>query len=220
MKIVKRCIKYAIYAIALAALIVLIIGSFNVNAPKELTKIIWNSALTQAYTDDPDSFRVWYPQEFEDNYSTDDGKFYFCNVRYIPDALQWQVTVGCNDSTVRDFAEDRGISLSSDEENFRFVLKDSEGNIYSEYDYLYVHKSRHGFRRLIFTGVPKNGISKLTLCIYYTGDVKDTLPGKELAALDIYDAEIKMQEWDGEDVTPSAVPELIHRNPINEVTEQ
>lgn len=200
MKIVWKIIKYIVFIAAATAFVTGIISMTAAKAPAQMKKVLWNDALTETYVRENGDIRIWYVREYEDNYSSPDGTFYFSRVRYIPDAEQWQVTVGCNDSTVRDLAAKRGISLDTKKENFSFVLKDDNGNMYGEYDSIFARRTRHAFRRLIFDGVSKNGVSKLTLCIYYTGDTENgTLPEKPLCELKIYDSALRLGEWTGDD---------------------
>lgn len=196
MKKVWKAVKYLLIAVVICAFVTAFISMSSASVPSAMTKVSWNDRLVETYNEDPEGFRVYYISAFEENYSTSDGKFYITKVRCIPDACQWQLTVGCNDSTVRDLAKQRGISLDAKEENFRYILKDENGVIYSEYDYIFAKKNRHSFRRLVFDGFPEAGVSRLTLCIYYAGDVADgTLPKRPLAEVKIFDPVIRLDEW-------------------------
>jgi len=224
MKKVFKYIRYAIYCIALALFIILLAGSCKINPPSELSKIVWNDTLISAFNEKPDSFRVYYSPTFEDAFQINDGMFFLSNVYSIPRAEQWQLTVSCNDSTVKDYAEKIGKNLKADEENFRFTLMDQDDSIYSEYDYMYVHKSNHGYRKIIFDGIPKNTVSKLTLCIYYIGDTEDgSLPAKPIAVLNIYDEsenkQLQLYRGDEIESAPNEQAELKHQDKLSEVTE-
>ena len=221
MKKVFKFIKIGIYLIALGAFIILIIGAFNVNPPKEYCELLWNDKLISVYENDPESFRVYYLSEYEKNYSSEDGKFSFCKVRCIEAAQQWQITVICNDSTVRDLGEKIGSKLSSDKENFTFVLKDQDGNIYSEYDYIYTHEKRHGFRRLVFDGIPRNSVSKLSLCIYYTGDIQNgSLPAKPFVTLSVFNSDLTKKNYLEDDAKhpPKEKTVFMHHDKLSECT--
>ena len=89
---------------------------------------------------------------------TPDKYFLVYNVVRVPESGELQLTVAYNLNRLgreaRESGEDSSVYLSEDELPFIFILYDSDGNIYDEFDYLLQVKHFHGFARLAFSGIP------------------------------------------------------------------
>jgi len=106
---------------------------------------------------------------------TPDKYFLVYNVVRVPESGELQLTVAYNLNRLgreaRESGEDSSVYLSEDELPFIFILYDSDGNIYDEFDYLLQVKHFHGFARLAFSGIPEQA-DGLSLAVFRREDAE------------------------------------------------
>ena len=106
---------------------------------------------------------------------TPDKYFLVYTVVRVPESGELQLTVAYNLNRLgreaRESGEDSSVYLSEDELPFIFILYDSDGNIYDEFDYLLQVKHFHGFARLAFSGMPEQA-DGLSLAVFRREDAE------------------------------------------------
>lgn len=146
-------------------------------------RLIWTETMIAAYQNDPDNFSVY---ELEvPSYITENGYFAASNVRYVEATGGIQVTIRYNNSTLNALQTELKIEEITSSEPFVFALKDNNGNIYTDYQYLTDEKWMYNYRRLVFEGVKMQDVSSLTVHIYFRDGFDYDYDAKS-NAIDIY----------------------------------
>lgn len=138
----------------------------------ELARFLWTERTAAlASSDGTTEAQSIEPQV---NY-TPDKYFLVYNVVRVPASGELQLTVSYNLNRLGREASERGTDssayLSEEELPFIFVLYDSDGKIYDEFDYLLQVKHFHGFARLSFGGIPEQA-EGLSLAVFRREDAE------------------------------------------------
>lgn len=135
----------------------------------DMENIIWTEEALAAYNAAPEDFSV---REIYD-YNTKDisNIFNVSATRYIPSTGELQFTLRANEATLeRAFAETYGLQTLPENEIFIFALRDAEGRLYTEYEFITEVRNIYRYRRLVFRGIDLDASSQLTLLAYCTLD--------------------------------------------------
>lgn len=164
---VGKLFRWALLALSLAVYVFGICLLITTRDPHEATDFVWTPEALEEYNASPDDFQI-YRLEVMTNY-TRDGRFFVIETRYLPSLCQIQFTLKLNHSTLRALEEEYGLPDGTlTMEDFYCTLDDGNGNTYTHYSYLDSAATRHDYRRLVFDGVPLDGVDTLTLRIYST----------------------------------------------------
>ena len=155
-KIIGKTIRYTLRILALLVFVILFWRIFSGNDPKAMQKFIWTEEAAKSYASSPNDFKAYY-YKHKDNLAKD-GTFAASSVYYVPENGEIQFTVRYNDSTLEKVAEHYSLSELTEGELFVFTLTDSNGNTYTEYEYITDKKNMYNYRRLIFKGVDINSL--------------------------------------------------------------
>lgn len=153
-----KIIKWLFYALILFVYVILTVRLIENKAVKRYTDLLWTEKDYYAYTEAPDDFPVYsYDVEYEFAYDStaeksSDGKFSVYGLRYLPKTDELQFTVRFNKSTRKALMASYGLD-ALEEMPFRFVLKDSDGNVYEKNTYTVTVKGRYTYVRIAFSDV-------------------------------------------------------------------
>jgi hypothetical protein len=129
------------------------------------------------------------------------------NIRYAPEAGQFQVTLRWNQNAEEDVLDSYDQEALPKGEIFYFFLTDDKGNTYGDVSYIKGSRYIYTFRRLLFDGIDFSKINELYLNIYYTG-YPSAEPYEQMIVYDKYieSAEINVKK-------PSAVTKGLTEQP-------
>ena len=160
--------------------------------PSSMKTMVWTESAIAAYQSEGESFSVtFYPST--DSFSKD-GLFSISHITYIESIGQFQATVRYNERSFNYIREDYGLSSLPEGEAFVFMLRDSKGNVYKDYTFTSARKGGYGYRHVVFDGVGMEDVTRLTLEIYYSGDVKEGVNPR--AELYMYKTDYAAQPYD------------------------
>ena len=207
------------------AVIVFIYGFFIVRLmisgdPSEVKGFAWNDVGIAAYNNASDKFEV-KKQDVTTEF-TPDGTFRVTNIKFVESTGddgkgQVQIVVRYNNSTLKTVAAAYGLSALPEGEAFVYVLKDADGNEYTEYEFRGFKKNVYNYRQLIFDGVDITNAGTLTLDFYYVDDVTKGYP---FASLVVYDEDGYMiEEFDISDDLPPTLTDGFRDRPAYLVKE-
>lgn len=180
-KVIGKIIKYGFIALIVAVNAVILWRMFSSGDPSSMKKLLWNENTAVAYEKSGSALEIIKQKEYKN--LTADGKFYFSNMRYIPEAKQMQITVRYNRSTLEKLAADYSLSgiPEKDANVFEFTLIDNNGNRYYSSAETYDTKTVYIYRRYIFDGVELDGVESINLNVYYNENIEyDNAPYGEL----------------------------------------
>ena len=139
-------------------------------APKSITKIVWNETAREAYLADPESFCIY--SQTPDTYITNDGRFWISDIIYLPQAKQLQMTIKYNDSTLKYLRESLGDpAMVLPAEPFDYSLLSSAGVRLHEYSSDALEYQNYNYRRLVFENVVIEDKTSHYVDIYYVDSI-------------------------------------------------
>ena len=173
---VGRILKYLVILVILA-----IYGGFmfricTMDDPAAMTKYVWTESMVRLYNKNPDGFKVKKVNEdtLSYQYITPDGKFAVNNILITETGggkAQIQFTLRYNNSTIKYLKEDYGLTDDPVGEPFVYIISDSYGNIYRNYQYTTDAKTVYNYRHIIFDDVDITGFTNLTETYYLFLDI-------------------------------------------------
>jgi hypothetical protein len=94
----KKFLKLIMYILVLFVYGLLIFRVCTGKPPKELSEILWTDSVHKAYTENGEEFLVYEQEPIEG--IAKDGYFSVSDIRYIPSAKSFQLTVRYNNSSI------------------------------------------------------------------------------------------------------------------------
>lgn len=94
----KKFLKFLMYILVLVVYGLLFFRLCTGKPPKTLSEILWTESVHQAYTEDKENFFVYEQEPIES--MAKDGYFSISDIRYIPNASSFQLTVRYNNSSI------------------------------------------------------------------------------------------------------------------------
>lgn len=151
--------------------------------PSSMKKYIWTESMIEFYNSNPNDFEVKKVNEdaISYQYLTNDGKFAINNIFVTPTGggkAQIQFTVRYNNSTIKSLVQDYMLKENPIGEPFVYIISDSFGTRYRNYQYTNDKKGLYNYRHIVFDDVDISAIDNLNemlylyLDIYYIEDVK------------------------------------------------
>ncbi len=172
-KILKFILKF-IAAVIIIGTFALILGRGQLmKIPKNFSGITWTDSIVSAYNSG--EIDIVYQQPYE---SFDKkGLYHISDVILSKSTNEVQLTVRYNSrNTINTLMEKYSISERPSGEAFIYILKDENGNTYTDYTFASESKPLYEFRRVIFSGVELADVETLYLDIYYIEHVSDKSP--------------------------------------------
>ncbi len=205
MKLVGKILNYLMCAAAVVIVVLVAVLTF-LNKDGAISDLAWTEEMINEYESDPDGFRVEYIKVYNDNYFTEDGYFSVSAGRWIPSCQQWQFTVRYNKSTLAYLGKEKGLDLRQEEDHFTFALVDSDGNMYTDFEYKKEIDGRYTYYRLIFDDVSIKKIDNIEIMIYYIDDVKSAdYSENAIGKLPLYYSELEKEYYDFEKELPDSL---------------
>lgn len=167
---IKNILTFLLYAFLVLLIGTILFRIFTNKPTAKMTEMLRTPDLVTAYADDSGLNIV--SQELH-HYYTDDGMFTLYDVRYVPKTSELQFTVRYNNSSARSLSEvypNDNISKTP----FVFVLKDNNGNVYTDYYIVEFERTVYQYARLSFK-VPDlfNSVSELNDKYYPVPEVEN-----------------------------------------------
>jgi len=171
---VGKVLKYTVYGLILFVYLFFMVRICTMGDPKSIEEFIWNAESVSTYNSDPNNFviNVVNEKSMSYKYITDDGRFAVSNI-HITNTGQLQFTIRYNNSTIKSLKLDYDLEKDPVGEPFIYILSDSNGNIYRNYQYVSDRKLLYNYRRLIFNDIDLTATG-FQVDIYYCDDVKLT----------------------------------------------
>ncbi len=94
----KKALKLFLYILVLLVYGLLFFRLCTGKPPKELSELLWTESVHNAYIENKDEFIVYEQEPIED--IAKDGYFSISDIRYIPSAKSFQLTVRYNNSSI------------------------------------------------------------------------------------------------------------------------
>ena len=171
---IKVFLKTLVVLCAIAIIALFIYRKSMMNDVGGMEDLIWTDEAVAAYNASPESFAV---RELYD-YNTKDVSniFNVSATRYFPSVNELQFTLRSNESTLaRAITETYGLDAMPEEEIFIFALRDAEGRMYTDYEYVTEDRNIYKYRRIAFGGIDLESSEEFTLLAYCT---LDGIPGE------------------------------------------
>lgn len=173
--IVKKTISYALALFVIVTIGFLVFRSILSQPPKAMKEVVWDDDLIAAYNSaKAEGKELEINQISTPNSFSESSMFSVYTIVYIPSLEQLQITLRYNDRALNylynDYPEAK--ALGKDDEIYKYHLsykKDDSAYTVSSYRYTKAHKGGYTYRRLIFDGIPFEGVAGMTLGISYIG---------------------------------------------------
>ena len=185
-KMIKKFFKWIAILIIVLVYAVIFVRLYFRGVPSEFKGFTWTDEAVAAFTADPENFKI--TQLNLSNAMDSDGLYEISNAFICPSTKEVQVTVQYNSrSTINTLMQLYSLSERPTGEVFVYLLRDSDGNVYTEYKFTAKSRPMNEFRRIVFTGVEFDPELQYDLEVYYGGDVS----GESLIAkyFTLYDKE-------------------------------
>ena len=207
MKYVGKILSWTVCGIGIG-ICVLMLVMFALDGDGEISDLVWTREMIEEYNRAPEDFSVEYIKVYDDHFFTQDGYFAVSASRWIPSVQQWQFTVRYNKSTLEALGKERGEVMAVEDDHFTFALHDSDGNVYTDFEYKRETKGRYTYYRLVFDDVDIKKIDDIMIRIYCIGDMtQGSYPDVTVGELPLYYARLPREEYDYDDQIPSPLAE-------------
>lgn len=189
---IKKLFKILFWTFIITVNALILWRIFSSGEPKFSKTYIWTQQAIDEYKASEDDFKVYNISKkatiTED--ITGNGSFSVMSTYYTPSAKQVQFTLCYNNSTLKYLKERYNLSETPKGEVFVCTLTDNNGHMYTEYDFLTHSKNLYNYRRIVFPDIETEGLTSLTLKIYYAQDVLYSVP---YAKVDIFNIENRLK---------------------------
>ncbi|MCL2517568.1 MAG: hypothetical protein FWF15_03295 [Oscillospiraceae bacterium] len=178
---IGKILKYSVYGLIIFVYLFFMVRICTMGDPKSMEEFVWNESGVSAYNSNSDNFIINVVNEKSMNYQyiTGDGKFAVSNIHTAKladaNAGQIQFTIRYNNSTIKTLKADYNLEKDPVGEPFIYILYDSNGNIYRNYQYISDRKLLYNYKRIIFDGIDLTA-DEFHVDIYYCDDVRFTKP--------------------------------------------
>ncbi len=165
LRIIGKIIKYLFLAVVVLMVLWLTLSAVIQKGTPNMKKYIWTEDAAAQYSSSG-GLKIWELTEY--NHKTDGSElteklFFIDHIFYTEEASQFQFSIRYN---VLNESAKKYISMSDENEPFVFVLKDNEGRIYAEYEYMSETLLMYGFYKLVFSDVDISTAKELSVYIY------------------------------------------------------
>lgn len=186
--LIGKILKYMVFVIIILVYGIFLLRICTMGNPSSMKKYVWTESMIEFYNKNQSNFEVEKVDEdvMSYQYLTDDGKFAINNIFITKTGngkAQIQFTVRYNNSTIKSLVQDYMLQENPIGEPFVYIISDSSGTRYRNYQYTNDKKGLYNYRHIVFDDVDISAIDSLNqsfylyLDIYYIENVKiDSTP--------------------------------------------